>query len=225
MIKAIAIDDEPEALAVIKHLASKIPYLELQETFTDALEGLRYMQENEVDLAFLDIQMPDISGMELARSLIEAPLLIFTTAFSEYAAESYELEAVDYLVKPIAFNRFLKAVNKAAKLRKQQMPTYTFVKSGHLYERIDFDQLLFVKGAANYVDFHMEERRITVRMKISEAKELLPEDFLQVHRSFLVNVSKILRVEHNHIQIGEEKIAIGQSYREEFWRRLDEKGK
>jgi len=222
MLRAIAIDDEPEALQVIRILADKIPYLELVETFTDALEGLRYLQEKEVDLAFLDIQMPDITGMELAKSLVDAPLLIFTTAYSEYAAESYELEAIDYLVKPIAFNRFLKAVNRAARMRKQQLPTYTFVKSGHLYERIDFDNLLFVKGASNYVDFHQGHKKVTVRMKLSEARELLPEDFVQVHRSYLVNISKIERVEHNHIRIGDEDISIGQSFHENFWKRLNE---
>ncbi|MCI4670595.1 MAG: LytTR family DNA-binding domain-containing protein [Bacteroidia bacterium] len=224
MLKAIAIDDEPEALEVIRLLAQKIPYLKLQTSFTDALAAMDFLQKNEVDLVFLDIKMPDISGTELAKALVNPPMIIFTTAFSEYAAESYELEALDYLVKPIAFNRFLKAVNKAAQLQKEEQQNFTFVKSGHLYERIDFDTLLFLKGAANYVDFVSQEKKVVVRMKLGEAKELLPENFVQVHRSYLVNIRHIQKVEHNHIYMGEEKISIGQAYKDNFWESLGDWG-
>lgn len=224
MLKALAIDDEPEALEVIRLLSKKIPYLSLQESFTDALEGMNYLQNNQVDLLFLDIKMPDISGMELAQSLVNPPMIIFTTAFSEYGAESYELEAIDYLVKPIAFNRFLKAVNKAAQLKKEEEQSFTFVKSGHLYERIDFDELIFLKGAANYVDFVLKQKKVVVRMKLSEARELLPEYFVQIHRSYLVNIRHVQKVEHNHVYLGEEKVSIGQAYKDGFWKSLGEFG-
>lgn len=224
MLKALAIDDEPEALEVIKLLAKKIPYLRLHESFTDALEAMTYLQDNEVDLIFLDIKMPDISGMELAKSLVNPPMIIFTTAFSEYGAESYELEAIDYLVKPIAFNRFLKAVNRAAQLKKEEQQSFTFVKSGHLYERIDFDKLVFLKGAANYVDFVLKDKKVVVRMKLSEARELLPENFVQVHRSYLVNLRHIQKVEHNHVYLGSEKISISQAFKDNFWEALGNLG-
>ncbi|MEM7368650.1 MAG: LytTR family DNA-binding domain-containing protein [Bacteroidota bacterium] len=221
---AIAIDDEPQALEVVKMLSSKIPFLNLAETFTDALEAMEYLQGHTVDLVFLDIKMPDISGLDWVKGLTDPPMVIFTTAYSEYAADSYELEAVDYLVKPIAFNRFLKAVNRAGKLRKQQTPTYIFVKSGFQYVRIDFERLLYIQGASNYVDFFTQNGKVTVRMKLADAGELLPESFVQIHRSFLVNLPHIQRVENNHVMIGEVKISIGAAYREEFVERLNQKG-
>ena len=219
---AIAIDDEPQALEVIRLLSEKVPFLSLKASFTDAMEALVYLQNNAVDLIFLDIRMPDISGLDWARGLTNPPLIIFTTAFSEYAAESYELQAVDYLVKPIAFNRFLKAVNRAAQLKQQEKATFTFLKSGHQYVRIDFDQLQYVQGATNYVDFFTTTDKITVRMKLSEAVELVPDSFVQVHRSYLVNLQHVKRVEHNHVIIGDVKIAIGKSWRDEFMERLNE---
>ncbi len=219
-MNVIAIDDEPQALQVISLLTEKVPFLRLQASFTDAMEALVYLQSNPVDLIFLDIKMPDISGLDWARGLTNPPLIIFTTAFSEYAAESYELQAVDYLVKPIPFNRFLKAVNRAAQLRQQERASYTFVKNGHQWVRIDFDRLQYVQGAANYVDFFTDQGRITVRMKLSEAVDLLPESFVQVHRSFLVNLKHIQRVEHNQIIVGEASITIGKAYRDDFMEQL-----
>ncbi|MFK7922765.1 MAG: LytR/AlgR family response regulator transcription factor [Bacteroidia bacterium] len=216
-MNAIAIDDEPQALKVISLLAEKVPFLRLQATFTDALEGLAWLQNNPVDLVFLDIQMPDISGLDWVRGLVNPPMIIFTTAYSEYAAESYELHAVDYLVKPISFNRFLKATNRAAQLQQQDRPTFTFVKSGHQYVRIDFEQLAYLQGAANYVDFFTDQGRVTVRMKLAEAVSLLPDNFVQIHRSYLVNLKRVKKVEHNHVFIGEEQISIGKAYREQFY--------
>jgi len=225
-MQVIAIDDEPHALEVIRVLTEKVPFLHLKESFTDALAAMAYLQTNPVDLVFLDIQMPDISGLDWVRGLQKPPLIIFTTAFSEYAVESYELETVvDYLVKPIAFNRFLKAANRAAQVQQQEQANFTFVKSGHQYVRIDFDTLKYVQGAANYVDFFAENGKTTVRMKIAEAKELLPESFVQIHRSFLVNLSHILRVEHNQVIIGDTSISIGPAYRDDFWKRLGDSGK
>ncbi|MEM7655673.1 MAG: LytTR family DNA-binding domain-containing protein [Bacteroidota bacterium] len=220
----IAIDDEPQALAVIQKLAEKVPFLSLQATFTDALEALDYLRQQPVDLVLLDINMPDISGLDWVRGLTDPPLIIFTTAFSEYAAESYELEAVDYLLKPIPFNRFLKAANRAARLHQEQRPEYTFVKSGHQYVRIDFAKLLYVQGAANYVDFFTLNQRVTVRMKLSEVTDILPEEFVQIHRSFLVNLKQIAKVEHNHVWLGETSLAIGKAYRDGFYQALGKSG-
>lgn len=223
-MNAIAIDDEPKALEVIRMLSEKIPFLQLKETFTDAMQALDYLRTHSVDLVFLDIKMPDISGLEWAQGLSDPPFIIFTTAYSEYAAESYELQAVDYLVKPIAFNRFLKAVNRAAQLQQQKRPGYTFVKTGHQYVRLDFEQVKFVQAATNYVDFHTTENRVTVRMKLSEAEELLPDNFVQIHRSYLVNLDHVERIEHNHVGIGTENLSIGSAYREKFMQKLQEWG-
>lgn len=222
---AIAIDDEPQALEVLRRLSEKIPFLDLKQTFTDALEALDYLQQNPVDLVFLDIKMPDISGLDWAKGLSVRPLIIFTTAYQEYAAESYELEAVDYLVKPIAFNRFLKAVNRAAQLNQQQLPTFTFVKSGHQYVRINFDELSYLQGASNYVDFFLKNKKITVRMKLTDAAQLLPENFIQIHRSNLVNLAHVELVEHNHVVVLGERLSIGQAYKEDFLQRLNQNGR
>lgn len=214
MLHAIAIDDEPQALEVIRLLSQRVPFLQVEATFTDALEALAYLPQHQVDLVFLDIKMPDISGLDWLRGLDRPPLVIFTTAYSEFAAESYELEAVDYLVKPIAFNRFLKAVNRAARLSEAQRDSYTFVKSGPEYRRVDFDRLLYVQSATNYVDFYLTDQRITVRMTLGEAQELLPSHFIQVHRSYLVNLQRIDQVIHNHVVMGEKRIPISQGHRE-----------
>lgn len=222
-MKAIAVDDEPKALDVIRLFAEKIPFLNLEGVFTDAMAALEYLHRESPDLVFLDIKMPDISGLDWVKGLVKPPMIIFTTAYSEFAAESYELEAVDYLVKPIAFNRFLKAVNRAAKIRQQQEGEFTFVKSGHQYVRIDFADLLYLQSATNYVDFFTTKGRPTVRLKLSEAADLLPEQFIQVHRSYIINLAKVTRIEHNHIEIGEARIAIGQAYRNAFMKKLLEK--
>lgn len=220
MLHTIAIDDEPQALRVISHLAERVPFLRLEATFTDALEALAYLPQHPVDLVLLDIKMPDITGLDWLRGLDRPPLVIFTTAYSEYAAESYELEAVDYLVKPIAFNRFLKAVNRAARLRESQRASYAFVKSGHEYHRVDFEQLCYVQSATNYVDFHLEAQRITVRMTLGEALELLPAHFIQVHRSYVVNLRRVDQVVNNHVVMGEVRIPISQGHREALLKRL-----
>ena len=154
-----------------------------------------------------------MNGLE---GLSERPLIIFTTAYSEYAAASYELEALDYLLKPIAFNRFLQAVNRAAKLKQQTLPTFTFVKSGHQYVRIQFDDLLYIQSASNYVDFILKDKKVTVRMKLADAAQLLPDTFVQIHRSYVVNLAHIELVEHNHVLIQSARIAIGQAFKENF---------
>jgi DNA-binding LytR/AlgR family response regulator len=220
MLTAIAIDDEPAALEIIRLLAQRIPFLRLEATFTDALEALAFLPQHPIDLVLLDIKMPDISGLDWLRGLPHPPLVIFTTAYSEYAAESYELEAVDYLVKPIGFNRLLKALNRAARLRETQRPDYAFVKSGHEYHRIDFAQVRFVQSDTNYVDFYLDHQRLTVRMTLGEVQELLPSQFMQVHRGYVVNLDRIDQVVHNHLIMGEDRIPIGPSYREALRRKL-----
>lgn len=215
MIKAIAIDDEPVALKVIQNHAARIPYLSLRAYFTNAFDALSYLNTNKVDLIFLDINMPDISGLEFLKSLTTRPNVIFTTAYSEYAVESYELEAADYLLKPFEFGRFLKAVNKVADLTSDESKDHIFLKSGYEHIRIDKAHLRYIKGDGNYVGFYTGNQKILCRMKMSEAEELLPSDtFIKTHRSYIVNRSEITKVEKHQVHLKEETIPISQTYYE-----------
>ncbi|OEK07121.1 LytR/AlgR family response regulator transcription factor [Roseivirga misakiensis] len=213
MISAIAIDDEPIALSIVEKHAAKIPYLKLEAVFTNALEGLNYLNANQVDLIFLDINMPDISGLEFVKSLTNKPHIIFTTAYSEYAVESYELEAADYLLKPFEFGRFLKAVNKLAEQTEKSSQNYLFLKSGYEFIRIEKSDLRYIKGDGNYVGFHTSERKVLCRMKMDEAESLVSsDDFIKVHRSYVVNKSMILKVEKHQLHLEEGTIPISQTY-------------
>lgn len=216
MIKAIALDDEHIALEVIKKHADKIPYLELVECFVNPFEAMKYLTQQKVDLIFLDINMPDISGLEFLRSLSTKPKVIFTTAYSEYAVESYEHEALDYLLKPFDFGRFLKAVNKAAEVLKEQNDDFIFVKEGFDHVRLDLTQLAYAKAEGNYVKFVSPgQPPIMTRLKMSEAEELLPPDrFVKTHRSYLVNLDYIEKVERHQLQVVGQDIPISQTYYE-----------
>ena len=215
MIKAIAIDDEPIALTIVKKHTERIPYLNVQASFTNAFDALAYLQTTKVDLIFLDINMPDISGLEFVKSLTTKPDIIFTTAYSEYAVESYELEAIDYLLKPFEFGRFLKAVNKVAEQHGENSEDYIFLKSGYEYVRIEKSELRYVKGDGNYVGFYTSAQKVLCRMKMSEAEMLLAGDsFIKVHRSYIVNKSEVLKVEKHQLHLKEEVIPISQTYYE-----------
>jgi len=219
MIKAIAIDDEPFALEVIRSLAAKVPFLEMNGYFTDAFAAIDYLAKEQVDLVFLDIKMPDISGIELMESLQQKPLVIFTTAYAEHAVTSYELNALDYLLKPFAFTRFLKACNKAHEqvlLKQKSVPAAdsTFIKAGYDQIKIVFNELLYLEGAGNYMSFILADgRRIMSRLTIAEVISLLPADiFVRVHRSYIVNKSKIDRIERHQLHIGKNVIPVGGAF-------------
>lgn len=231
-MNCIAIDDEPMALDVIKSHAAKVPFIQLLATFVDGLEAITYMQKQKVDLIFLDINMPDLSGLQLAECLPGKPFIIFTTAYSEYAVESYEVRAVDYLLKPFDFNRFLKAViraqeqfeirenNAAAKASKE----YFFIKSGYQQIKVRYDEILYVEAAGNYMCFFTLTTKILSRLTIKEVIELLPHNqFMRVHKSYIVALPHIHRIEHNHIFIKQAKIPIGAVYLDEVSRMLNTK--
>lgn len=219
MIKAIAIDDEPFALEVIRSLAAKVPFLEVKAYFNDAFAAIDYLAKEPVDLMFLDIKMPDISGIELMESLQQKPLVIFTTAYAEHAVTSYEFNALDYLLKPFAFTRFLKACNKAHEqiLFKQKSVSVAdsiFIKTGYEQVKIMFNELLYLEGAGNYMIFVMTDgRRIMSRLKISEVVSLLPTDkFVRVHRSYIVNKDKVHRIERHQLRVGQNIVPVGGSF-------------
>jgi len=209
MIKAIAIDDEPIALKIVADHASKIPFLELSESFTNAFQALDHLKTNKVDLIFLDINMPDISGIDFLKALTNPPLVIFSTAYSEYALESYDLNAVDYLLKPFEFGRFLKAVNKAREKLGEKADEAIFIKSGYEYHRIQFNELLYLKADGNYIQFVTKEKKLLSRMTMKEASELVEKSgFLKVHRSYCINPHFISKIEKHQVLINDEPFPI-----------------
>jgi two-component system, LytTR family, response regulator len=216
-MKAIAIDDEPIALEIIKAHAAKVPFLELSATFTDAFKALEYLQRESVDLLFLDIKMPDISGIDFFSSLLSKPLVIFTTAYTEHAVTSFELDAVDYLLKPFSLARFIKGCNKAFELynfRNMAEPAdHLYVKTGYEQIKVLYEDILYLEAAGNYVTFALKDRNILSRITFNEAINLLPTDkFVRIHRSYIVSVSKIDKVERHQVTINKVNIPIGEAY-------------
>lgn len=218
MIKAIAIDDESFALEVIKAHASRVPFLDLQGTFTNAITGLEYLKNNPVDLVFLDINMPDISGIDLASLLPKETLVVFTTAYSDYAVKGFELDALDYLLKPFNLSRFLKACQKAQEwieLRPKNEPVYLFVKTSEGQVRVDFSDLLYCEAQGNYVTFKLEKENIISRMTLAETEKLLPSYFVRTHRSFLANRHHIVKMERHQLWLKGYTVPISSSYSEQ----------
>ncbi|MCX2576221.1 LytR/AlgR family response regulator transcription factor [Pedobacter sandarakinus] len=216
---AIAIDDEPIALDIIKSHAAKVTSLTLVETFTDAFMAMSYLQQNQVDLIFLDIKMPDISGIDFLKSLSNAPMVIFTTAYSEHAVQSFELDAVDYLLKPFSLARFLKACNKAQEvhvLRSQRVdlkPTFIFVKDGYEQVKVELAEILYIEASGNYTQIQLNNKMVSSRITINDLSDLLPKnDFVRCHRAFIVARSKISKFDRNQVWIGEKPIPIGATY-------------
>ena len=218
-MKAIAIDDEPIALEVVRTHASRVPFLELKAEFTDAFEALEFLQKEQVDLIFLDIKMPDISGIDFFSALSKKPFVIFTTAYSEHAVTSFELDAIDYLLKPFSLARFIKACNKAFELfNYRNLPGqqgFIFVKVGNEHTKVNFEDILYLEAGGNYVTFVLNERNVLTRMTLSEAVNLLPSDkFVRVHRSYIVSLQKIEKVERHQVTVGREKVPLGEAYSE-----------
>lgn len=228
-MKCIIVDDEPIARDGIKKLVSQVPQLELLNSFNRAKTASQYIQTTQVDLIFLDIQMPGINGIEFARTIPKHTLIIFTTAFSEYALDSYEVDAIDYLVKPIDSLRFKKAVDKAIAYRsllidqdKKSVENVEdeciFVKSDRRYFKINLKDILFIEGLKDYVIIQMDGHRIITRMNVKHIHDLLPKNiFLRINRSYIVNKNHIESFDNNDIFIKNHEIAIGNSYRDTFF--------
>lgn len=216
-MKAIAVDDEPIALGIIESHAAKVPFLELKASFTDAFKAMDYLQKESIDLVFLDIKMPDISGIDFYQSLNKKPLLIFTTAYSEHAVTSFEMDAVDYLLKPFSLSRFAKACNKAYELYNFRgaapAPDYFYLKTGYEQVKIFFDDILYLEAAGNYITFVLKDKNILSRLTFGEAVTLLPpQKFVRIHRSFMVATDKIDKVERHQVSIGKSKLPVSEAY-------------
>jgi DNA-binding LytR/AlgR family response regulator len=227
MINAIAIDDEPLALKVIDSHCEKTDFINLQKTFTHPTEALNYLRKYPVDLLFVDIQMPSMNGINLVKAIRQNTMIIFITAFSEYAVVSYELNAIDYLLKPINFKRFSQAVNKANEyynyINKQN-----HLEDKHIFIRADFSlvkilltDIIYIEGLADYLKIFIKGRKTVVaRMTMKEMVEKLPSnDFIRVHRSFIIPFSSIQSVRNNVIFLDEKEVPIGKTYTEEFYKR------
>ncbi|WP_179348778.1 LytR/AlgR family response regulator transcription factor [Winogradskyella pacifica] len=241
-MKCIIIDDEPLAIDVIASYCQALGAVEVISTFTNAIEALDFINNNRIDLVFSDIEMPNISGIELIRSLEgKVPYFIFTTAYPEYALEGFDLNAVDYLMKPIPFPRFLKAVNRVKEMMKlNEVSTsvnvssaggeastheddFIFVKSEYENVKIDIKEIKHIQGLKDYLKIHSENAKpILTLMSFKEMQSKLPEAmFIRVHRSYLVNVNKITSIQKNRIIIKEERIPIGESYKSMVYSRLN----
>lgn len=227
MINAIAIDDEPLALTVIRSLCDKSGTIDLQKTFTQPTEALKHLRKFPTDLIFCDIQMPAMTGINLVRSLQQNTMVIFTTAFSEYAAVSYELNAIDYLLKPVNQKRFTQAIAKAQEYfdyitkKDQNTDKNIFIRSDFSLVKIPLADILYIEGLADYLRIHIKERKpIVARMPMKDMMEKLQSnDFIRVHRSFILPFNKIESVRGTTIFIGDKEFPIGRTYADEFFGR------
>ncbi|PHN08192.1 LytR/AlgR family response regulator transcription factor [Flavilitoribacter nigricans] len=222
-MKTIIVDDEPKAIALLESYLRHFPELELVGSFRNGLKALSFLNTRPVDLIFLDINMPHISGMALARILDERTRVIFTTAYSEYAVESYELTAVDYLLKPITLERFAKAIRKviqpapaAAERHSLAKPQTIMVKSGSKTYQLDPARIYYLEKDHNYMLYHLEEEKILARQSAAEALETLPENFLQIHKSYIVNRDHIQYFDRHEISVKGRTLSLGLSFRERF---------
>lgn len=220
MLQAIVIDDEPKALEVIRELTQKVTFIEVKGYFTDSFEALGFMQQNQIDLLFLDINMPDISGIQFVKTIPDPPMIVFTTAYSEFAVEGFDLNAIDYLLKPFSLARFLKACNKAyEQYRLKQKPKAAeslpdvFIKSGYEQVRLELDNLMYAESSGNYVQFVTKDRKIASRLTMSEAEALLPvANFIRIHRSYIVALKSITRFDRKTVWIGTIELPVGPAY-------------
>lgn len=222
--KCMIVDDEPLAQEVLESLVEKVDILEVVKKSNDAVDALNYLQSHRVDLLFLDIQMPEMTGMEMLRTLSNRPSVIFTTAYREFALDSYELEAIDYLVKPIPFSRFMLAVDKF--LRKEDGRTsrmepkpkerdYIFVSRDKMMVKIYLEDILFVESQRDYVRFKTKTDDLLVHRNLSFVESKLPPDrFLRIHRSFIVSVEKVDAFTASTVRIGGQDLTIGRNYRQ-----------
>jgi DNA-binding LytR/AlgR family response regulator len=234
MIRCIAIDDEPLALKQIVSYIEKTPFLELDKSFESALQAVNWLSENETDLMFVDINMPDLSGMEFVKSLQNPPKVIFTTAYSEYALEGFQVDAVDYLLKPIGYADFLKAAQKAKERfftrpsKPEQLDSneeFLFIKADYKLQRINLKDIKYIEGMREYVRIYIENQSpVMTLLSMKKLVEHLPQkDFMRVHRSFIVNLNKITTIERNRIIFDKDVyIPVSEQYKENFQKFLDD---
>jgi len=226
-IKAVIIDDEPLAQNIIKQYAMKLPDLTIVSTCNDAICAHKVLNEQDVDLLFLDINMPKLSGISFLKNLNNPPQVIFTTAYSEYALEGFELNAIDYLKKPFSFDRFCKAYYRAEEIirlkQKNSAPIvepdtdFLFIKSNKKTIKIKFSEIQFIEGLGDYIKIHLSNEKLVTNLSMKKIFGLLPEkQFYRIHKSFIISIDKIENLEGNMVSVNGVKLPIGNSYRQDF---------
>jgi DNA-binding LytR/AlgR family response regulator len=235
MIRCIVVDDEPFAIELLEDFIKKVPFLKLVHTCESALEALEILKKGNIDLIFLDIKMPDINGLDLLKSLKRPPVVIFTTAYSEFAVESYNLDALDYLLKPIPFDRFLKAANKAREYLEEtgyslvpgdqtekEVKEYFFVKANYQILKINFKDIIYLEGLKDYVKIYCGSKPIITNQSMKYFESKLPAGiFVRVHRSYIISMDKITSISKNRVQIGDKFIPVSGSFRDSFFQLID----
>lgn len=218
----LIVDDEFLARKLLTEYVSKIDYLQLIETCSDATKAMEVLNHESIDILLLDIQMPDISGIEMLKLINNKPAVILTTAYSEYAVDAFSLGVVDYLLKPFDYARFLQAINKAISLKSNvqeqtsdTMTDYIMVKADYKLYKVNYDDLLFIEGQHEYVTFHTTTKRITALYSLRNLEEILPKDrFVRTHKSYIVSIKKIEDIDKTNVTVSGNKIPIGASYRD-----------
>lgn len=218
----IIIEDEPLALKRTRDFVSKIPFLNLIDTFDNAINGLFYLKSNKVDLLFLDINMDELSGIELLENSKIDSQVIITTAYQEYALKGYELNVTDYLLKPFTFDRFLKAVTKAqdnlTNRNSDTQPDFIFVKTEYRLEKIMLNEIVYIEGMRDYRRIHTVNKKVMTLQNFSEFERLIPSSIVcRVHKSYMVALNKIVSIERNRIKIADQLIPISETYKEVFY--------
>lgn len=235
-ISCIAVDDEPLALDQLRDFISRVPYLELRASFMKGFEAMMYINDNNVDLVFLDIQMEDITGIQLIKTIKTKPAIIITSAYDQFAIEGYELDVSDYLLKPISFERFVKAVEKIycqKSIKEKSVEVihntenstdFIFVKADYRLQKINLDDILYIEGYKDYLRFFLtEKRKIMSLMSFRNLEESLPKNrFYRIHKSFIVAIDKIESIGKSSITIGETQIPIGNFFKDDFFEFLNQ---
>lgn len=237
MIRCIVIDDEALAIELLEDNIKRVSFLEHVRSFTNGFDALDFLTKEKIDLIFLDIRMPGISGMQLIKVLTNQPMIILTTAYEKYAVEGFEMNVLDYLLKPFSYERFLKAVTKARR-RYQLMnpaeskaekgeadegPAFIFVKADYKQVKINVADIRFVEGLRDYVKIYVEERPVITQISLKAIEEKLPRKyFIRVHRSFIINLRYIQYIQRMQIRIGTYDIPIGENYREQFFKTINQ---
>jgi DNA-binding LytR/AlgR family response regulator len=236
MIRCLVVDDEPLALDILEDYITKVPFLTLVKTTTSAIEGLSLVQSDAIDLVFLDVQMPELTGIQFLKIINGKCDVILTTAYSQYALDGYELDVVDYLLKPIAFDRFYKAAQKVLQNSNlsnnspieiaipQKTHDFIFVKTENKIQKIYLDDILYIEGLKDYISIFTKTERIITLQNMKKMEESLPsKSFVRVHKSYIIALGKIESIERSRIQIGEKIIPIGDTYRDYFFKQIEDK--
>ncbi len=231
MITCLIIDDEPLAVQLLEDYIVQTENLQLSHKCYNAMEALSFLKNNEVDIIFLDINMPKLTGMELSSILPAAQKIIFTTAYSEHAAESYEKNTVDYLLKPITYERFVLAIKKLEKLLLQEKPLpntiaatdheFIFVKVGKAIIKTAFNDIRFIEALKDYVSFNTAKEKLVAYKRMKDLEETLPKYFIRIHNSYIINCNHIYKVEDNHVYINESRLPISEKYKEFFLEKIN----